>query len=136
MQLWHSAQGHLPAAEAMAAGGQGQGDGGVGEAAGGDGGVPEGGRVCGAWGQKGELTHGTKTQVHDRVLCPIQLFRPASSSVTRVFEAEPVFERGNHQYRRGSHSWHYSGGARPASSTMTRVFLTIACTLCVSLRRR
>ena len=35
----------MPAAEAMAAGGQGQGDGGVGGAAGGDGGVSEGGRV-------------------------------------------------------------------------------------------
>ena len=32
----------------MAAGGQGQGDGGVGGAAGGDGGVPEGGGVSGA----------------------------------------------------------------------------------------
>ena len=49
--LWHAAQGHLPAAEAMAAGGQGQGDGGVGGAAGGDGGVPEGGGVGGAGGQ-------------------------------------------------------------------------------------
>ena len=90
----------------MAAGGQGEGDGGVGGAAGGDGGAPEGGGVGGAWGQRGELTHGTKAQVHLRVLRPIQLVRPASSSVTRVFEAEPVFERGNHQYRRGSHSWH------------------------------
>ena len=43
--LWHAAQGHLPAAEAMAAGGERQGDGGVGGAASGDGGVPAGGRV-------------------------------------------------------------------------------------------
>ena len=41
--LWHQTQGYLPAAEAMAAGGEGQGDGGVGGAAGGDGGVLEGG---------------------------------------------------------------------------------------------
>ena len=40
-----ASQGHLPAAEAMAAGGQGQGDGGVGGAAGGDGGVSEGRRA-------------------------------------------------------------------------------------------
>ena len=45
-QLWHSTQGHLPAAEAVAAGGQGQGDGrGGGGAVGQDGGIPEGGRV-------------------------------------------------------------------------------------------
>ena len=49
--LWHAAQGHLPAAEAMAAGGQGEGDGGVGGAAGGDGGVSAGGGVGGAGGQ-------------------------------------------------------------------------------------
>ena len=40
-----ASQGHLPAAEAMAAGGQGQSDGGVGGAAGGDGGVSEGRRA-------------------------------------------------------------------------------------------
>merc|ERR1719253_737121 len=51
-RLWHLAQGHLPAAEAMPAGGQGAGDGGVGGAAGGDGGVPEGGGVGGAEGQQ------------------------------------------------------------------------------------
>ena len=51
----------------MAAGGQGQGDGGVGGAAGGDGGVPEGGRVGGAGGHKGQLTHGMKAHVHARV---------------------------------------------------------------------
>ena len=50
----------------MAAGGQGQGDGGVGGAAGGDGGVPEGGRVGGAGGHKGQLTHGVKAHVHAR----------------------------------------------------------------------
>ena len=50
----------------MAAGGQGQGDGGVGGAAGGDGGVPEGGRVGGAGGHKGQLTHGMKAHVHAR----------------------------------------------------------------------
>ena len=68
MQLWHLTQGHLPAAEAMAAGGQGQGDGGVGGAAGGDGGVPAGGRVGGAGGHKGQLTHGMKAHVHAREL--------------------------------------------------------------------
>ena len=47
MQLWHSAQGHLPAAEAMARGSQGQGDDGVGGAATGDGGVPAGVHVGG-----------------------------------------------------------------------------------------
>ena len=52
----------------MAAGGQGQGDGGIGGAAGGDGGVPEGGRVGGAGGYKGQLTHGMKAHVHARVL--------------------------------------------------------------------
>ena len=66
--LRHLAQGHLPAAEAMAAGGQGQGDGGVGGAAGGDGGVPEGGGVGGAGGQQGRLEHGIKTQVYDRAM--------------------------------------------------------------------
>ena len=40
-----ASQGHLPAAEAMAAGVQGQSDGGVGGAAGGDSGVPEGRRA-------------------------------------------------------------------------------------------
>ena len=50
----------------MAAGGQGQGDGGVGGAAGGDGGVPEGGRVGGAGGHKGQLMHGMKAHVHAR----------------------------------------------------------------------
>ena len=52
----------------MAAGGEGQGDGGVGGAAGGDGGVPGGGRVGGAGGQKGQLTHDMKAHVHARVL--------------------------------------------------------------------
>ena len=52
----------------MAAGGQGEEDGGVGGAAGGDGGVPEGGSVAGARGQRGKLTHGMKTKVCDRVL--------------------------------------------------------------------
>ena len=52
----------------MAAGGQGQGDGGVGGASGGDGGVPEGGGVGGAGGHKGQLTHGMKAHVHARVL--------------------------------------------------------------------
>ena len=51
--LQHVAQGHLPAAEAMAAGRQGQGDGGVGGAASGDGGVPAGGLVIDAVGQGG-----------------------------------------------------------------------------------
>ena len=45
LQLWHSAQGYLPPAEEMEAGGQGQGDSGVVRAAEGDGRVPEGGRV-------------------------------------------------------------------------------------------
>ena len=65
--LWHLAPGHLPAAEAMAAGGQGEGDGGVGGAAGGDGGVPEGGGVGGAGGQQGRLEHGMKVRVLVRV---------------------------------------------------------------------
>ena len=52
----------------MAAGCQGQGDGGVGGAAGGDGGVPAGGRVGSAGGHKGQLTHGMKAHVYDRVL--------------------------------------------------------------------
>ena len=67
--LRHLAQGHLPAAEAMAAGGQGQGDGGVGGAAGGDGGVPEGGRVGGAGGHKGQRMNGMKAHVHARGQC-------------------------------------------------------------------
>ena len=50
----------------MAAGGQGQGDGGVSGAAGGDGGVPEGGRVGGAGGHKGQLTQGMKAHVYAR----------------------------------------------------------------------
>ena len=66
-QLWHSTQGHLPAAEAVAAGGQGQGDGGVGGAAGGDGGVPEGGRVGSAGGVK-EKSHARHESVHARAL--------------------------------------------------------------------
>ena len=33
-----------------------------------DGGVPEGGRVGGAGGHKGQLTHGMKAHVHARVL--------------------------------------------------------------------
>ena len=53
----------------MAAGGQGQGDGGVGGAAGGDGGVPEGGRIGSAAGHKGQLTHGVKAHVHARGQC-------------------------------------------------------------------
>ena len=52
----------------MAADGQGQGDGGVGGAAGGDGGVPEGGCVGGAGGRKRQLTHGMKAHVYARVL--------------------------------------------------------------------
>ena len=50
----------------MAAGGQGQGDGGVVGAAGGDGGVPEGGRVGSAGGHKGQRTHGMKAHVYAR----------------------------------------------------------------------
>ena len=56
--LQHVAQGHLPAAEAMAAGRQGQGEGRVGGAASGDGGVPAGGRVGGARGQRDGSTDG------------------------------------------------------------------------------
>ena len=67
MQLWHHTQGHLLAAEAMAAGGQGQGDGGVGGAAGGDGGVPEGGGVGSAEGVK-EKSHERHESVHARAL--------------------------------------------------------------------
>ena len=52
----------------MAAGGQGQGDGGVGGAAEGDGGVPAGGRVGGAGGHKRQRTHGMKAHLHARVL--------------------------------------------------------------------
>ena len=51
--LWHAAQGHLPTAEAMAQGGQGQGDGGNGKTAEHDGGVPAGGHVGVAAGQSG-----------------------------------------------------------------------------------
>ena len=66
--------GHLPAAEAMVAGGQGQDDGRVGGAAGGDGGVPEGGCVGVAGGHQGRLGYCVKTQVYDRVLSRNQLF--------------------------------------------------------------
>ena len=47
---------------------KGKATGGVGGAAGGDGGVPEGGGVGGARGQRGKLTHGMKAHVHARVL--------------------------------------------------------------------
>ena len=56
--LQHVAQGHLPAAEAMAAGGQGQGDDAVGGAASEDGGVPMGGRVGITGGQSDGSTAG------------------------------------------------------------------------------
>ena len=68
--LWRLAQGHLPAAEAMAAGGQGEGDGGVGRCAGGDDGVPEGVRVGGAGVSRegGRLEHGLRAHVYECVL--------------------------------------------------------------------
>jgi len=56
--LWHAAQGHLPAAEAMAQGCQGQGDGGVGGAEEQDDGVPAGGHFGGARGQGDGSTSG------------------------------------------------------------------------------
>ena len=56
--LWHAAQGHLPAVEAMAQGCQGQGDGGVGGAEEQDDGVPAGGHFGGARGQGDGSTSG------------------------------------------------------------------------------